>query len=180
MIFLQGHDISEAYASRIYNKYGAETIDTMRSDPYLLIRDIRGIGFIKADQVAKKIGIAKDSPERVRAGILFTLDDLVDKGHVYVPLKDLIETTADMLDLDAESVVESLEYLKQQRKIIDDDGRVYLSCLYDNELELSRRLKLIAATRRTGQSPQNKEIREIISEIEKNGATNHSFTETPH
>ena len=78
MIFLQSHDISSAYATRIYEEYQADTIDKMRSNPYRLMQDIRGIGFIKADQVAKKLGIAQDSPDRIRAGIIYCINNLID------------------------------------------------------------------------------------------------------
>ncbi len=168
MIFLQGHDISEAYATRIYEKYGADTIDTMRRNPYQLIHDIRGIAFIKADQVAMKFGMAKESPERVRAGILHILDDLMSNGHVYIPLKNLIETAAETLDLDALIVVESLEYLKKQGEVVDDDERVYRSAMYADELELAQRLKLIASTPLTGLSLPKEKLESIVGEIEQN------------
>jgi len=167
MIFLRSHDISETYAVRIYEKYGTETIDRMRSNPYRLIRDFRGIGFIKADQVATKLGIAKDSPERVRAGILNCLDEMVEKGHVYVPLTELLETTAETLDLDAGTVAESLEYLETRREVVIDDQRVYPKELYDSECELAQRLTLISSRRRPGAIPDRDETERMVSEIER-------------
>ena len=83
MIFLQSHDISSAYATRIYEKYGDETIDKMRKNPYRLIKDVKGIGFIKADQIAQKLGIAQESPERVRAAASCTVSTILTIKAMY-------------------------------------------------------------------------------------------------
>ncbi|MFC1560940.1 ATP-dependent RecD-like DNA helicase [Candidatus Latescibacterota bacterium] len=166
MIFLQSYDISPAYASRIYETYGSETIDKMRKNPYRLIQDIRGVGFIKADQVATKLGISKDSPDRIRAGIMYCLNNLVDNGHIYAPLTSLVETVAETLDLDAALVLETFESLKKRKEIVADEERVYRADLYKCENELSQRLKLIAATPRPGHIPGREEIEAIVNTIE--------------
>ncbi|HUT63762.1 MAG TPA: ATP-dependent RecD-like DNA helicase, partial [Anaerolineae bacterium] len=166
MIFLQAHDISEAYAARIYEKYDTDTIDKMRSNPYRLIKDIRGIGFVRADQLAMKLGIAKTSPERVKAGIMHCLDEFVEKGHVYVPLVTLLESAAERLDLDVSVVMEALEYLKKYRAVIADNERVYRAALYDYESELSQRLKLTAGTSRLGSIPGRQQVELMVTDIE--------------
>ncbi|MCD6308622.1 MAG: ATP-dependent RecD-like DNA helicase, partial [Candidatus Latescibacteria bacterium] len=166
MIFLQSHGISEAYASRIYEQYGADTVDALRSNPYRLIRDIRGIGFIKADQVASKLGLAEDAPDRVRAGILYCLDELVDKGHVHLPQDRLIEAAAETLGLDVDIVLGSVDYLKKQKLIEVDDDRVYPRDLYDREIEISQRLHLIAMTPRTVPPPKPGQIEALVEGIE--------------
>jgi len=166
MIFLHAHDISEAYASRIYEKYEADTIDKLRSNPYRLISDFRGIGFIKADRIAKKLGIAENSPERVHAGILYCLDELFDKGHVFVPMTTLIESAAEMLNLDSAFVLDNIDYLKKNREIIIDDDRVYRKNLFASEFELAQRLKLIAAASRSLPVPPLGKLKEMIREIE--------------
>jgi len=154
MIFLQAHDISPAYASRIYDKYQDETIDKMRKNPYRLIKDIRGIGFIKADQVATKLGIAKESQDRIRAGIMYCLDNFIDIGHVYVPLTDLVETAAETLDLDASIVLDTVENLKKRKKIVANEERVYRSDLHELEIELSQLLRQVVAASQPGQRPE--------------------------
>lgn len=166
MVFLRAHDISEAYASRIYQKYGTDTTDMMRRDPYRLIEDIRGIGFIKADSVATKLGIAKDSPERIRAGILFRLNDMTDKGHVYVPVQTLVEAAAETLDLDAAIVTETLDYLRKSSQVVVEEERVYPRELYESEVEVAQRLKLIGGRKRFGVIPERREVEKMIAEIE--------------
>jgi len=167
MIFLQSYGISSTYASKIYEQYGHETIDKMRSNPYRLINDFRGIGFIKADQIASKLGIAKDAPDRIRAGIMYTLDSLIDNGNVYIPVTTLVEAAAETLDVDAALVLEAIENLKKREDVVVDEHRVYRHDLYRAETELSQRLKLIAATPRAGKFPQRSEIEAMISALEK-------------
>ncbi len=167
MIFLQTHDISPAYASKIYEKYTDETIDMMRSNPYRLIDDIRGIGFIKADYVATKLGIAKDSYDRVRAGIMYCLNDLIDKGHIYVPLVQLAETASALLDCDSSRVLDVIRILKKRSEVIANEERVYRTDLFKYESELSQLLKLVATTPCAGQIPRETEVAGMIEKIEK-------------
>jgi exodeoxyribonuclease V alpha subunit len=81
MIFLQGVGVSTSLAVKIYKKYGDESIVTVRQQPYKLAADIWGIGFKTADAIAASVGIARDSPERIRAGLAYTLSEAADDGH---------------------------------------------------------------------------------------------------
>ena len=87
MLFLQGHEVSSAYAARIYRQYGNESIRVVKENPFRLADDIFGIGFLTADKIAGKLGIPKDSEIRAEAGILYVLRKLADEGHVYYPLQ---------------------------------------------------------------------------------------------
>ncbi|MFC1490866.1 ATP-dependent RecD-like DNA helicase [Candidatus Latescibacterota bacterium] len=166
MIFLQSYDISAAYASRIYDTYGSETIDKVRKNPYRLIKDIKGVGFIKADEVATKLGIKKDAPDRIRAGVLYCLDCTVDNGNVYSPLTPLVESAAETLDIESSIILETVESLSKSGAIYADEERVYRADLYLCEDQLSKRLKLIAATPLQGKLPGEKEIEAMVAEIE--------------
>ncbi|MFC1538879.1 ATP-dependent RecD-like DNA helicase [Candidatus Latescibacterota bacterium] len=168
MIFLQSYDISAAYASKIYDTYGSETIDKLRKNPYRLIKDIRGVGFVKADQIATKLGIVKDAPDRIRAGILYCLDSMVESGHVYAPLTPLVEQAAETLDLDASIILETVEYLNKTGEISADEERVYRADIYRYEDQLAKRLRLIASTPMPGELPGEKEIDAMVAEIEGN------------
>ena len=68
MLFLHSHGVSTSRAVRIYKTYGEQAIEKVRSNPYALAKDIYGIGFATADQIAQKIGIPKESINRARAG----------------------------------------------------------------------------------------------------------------
>ena len=73
MIFLQGVGVSTSLAVKIYKKYGDESEQTVQQQPYKLASDVWGIGFKTADTIAASVGIAKDSPERIKAGLAYTL-----------------------------------------------------------------------------------------------------------
>ncbi|MCS6872931.1 MAG: helix-hairpin-helix domain-containing protein, partial [Anaerolineae bacterium] len=99
MIFLQGLGIGNRLAVKIYKEYGANTIAAIRTNPYQLARDIEGIGFRKADQIARGLGIAPDAPSRIEAGVLYALETLTNDGHVYAPRAVLTEKVKELLSL---------------------------------------------------------------------------------
>ena len=83
MLFLQSHEVSSAYATKIFKQYGDDAIEVVTENPYRLADDIFGIGFITADKIAEKFGFEKDSILRIESGILFTLHSLSNEGHVH-------------------------------------------------------------------------------------------------
>lgn len=91
MMFLTNHGISLTYAQRILKLYGEEAVEVIAANPYQLAVDINGIGFMKADAIAKSIGIAPDSPERIRAAILYQLQQSEERGHCYQTTAKIIE-----------------------------------------------------------------------------------------
>jgi exodeoxyribonuclease V alpha subunit len=147
MIFLQSYEISPAYATRIYNNYRGDTISRLRDNPYRLIADIRGIGFIKADQIAANLGIDRNAPTRIRAGIIYCLDAASDEGHVYLTETVLVELAAKTLDLDTADVMTVLGDMKNSGKVSFEDDRIYRSDLAGAERELAILLAAIARTR---------------------------------
>src|SRR6266581_3099817 len=90
MIFLQGVGVSTSLAVKIYKKYGDESEQTVQQQPYKLASDVWGIGFKTADTIAASVGIAKDSPERIKAGLAYTLSEAADDGHCYLPESELV------------------------------------------------------------------------------------------
>ena len=167
MIFLQSYDISAAYALRIYEKYRNETIDRMRRNPYQLIRDIRGIGFLTADRVAMKLGVEKDSPDRIRAGVLHVMTELADRGNIFSNITPLVESAAETLDVDAAAVQEQIEHLLKTGLLKRDGDRVYDTVLYDYESEIARRLRAIAESKRTAKPMGFGELSRLIADVEQ-------------
>jgi exodeoxyribonuclease V alpha subunit len=121
MLFLQSHGVGSGYAARIFKHYGSRSIAVVRQNPYRLSGDIFGIGFVTADQIAAKLGIAKDAGMRVEAGILYVLNQLADEGHVYFPYEPLILKCCDILAVDREVVIRSLEKLARNQKIFIEE-----------------------------------------------------------
>src|SRR6202048_1050097 len=89
MLFLHSNGVGTSRAVRIYKTYRAEAVQLISENPYRLARDIRGIGFCTADQIAAKLGIEKTALIRVRAGIAYALTEAMDEGHCGLPAEEL-------------------------------------------------------------------------------------------
>jgi exodeoxyribonuclease V alpha subunit len=148
MAFLFSHGVSTTRAFRIHKVYGDKAIELVQRDPYCLSRDIRGIGFLIADQIAMRLGIAKDSDLRARAGLEFVLGELTSNGHCAYVRNDLLSRTAELLEIDLEIIERALDYSVEAKRLIlrtDVQGRdlVYLPDLYFAEIELAKKLQTL-------------------------------------
>lgn len=132
-MFLQAHDISVALAGRIYGKYGEEAIATIERDPYQLARDIQGIGFRTADAVASKLGMSTRSVSRYVAGLLYTLSQAADAGHIYLPKAELLEAASKLLHAPRPEIEPALLDVLQRGEAVLENDRVYLSAFHTAE-----------------------------------------------
>ena len=117
MIFLQSVGISPTYAHKIFKYYGNQSITKVQQNPYILAKDVHGIGFKLADNIAKKMGIQHDSPQRIEAGIEFILGELSSNGHVCYPLEDFLKESSEKLEVDLEKIRDRLQILKENQRI---------------------------------------------------------------
>ncbi|NNF98943.1 MAG: ATP-dependent RecD-like DNA helicase [Desulfobacteraceae bacterium] len=152
MVFLQSHGVGSGYAAKIFKTYGRDAISVVTKNPYGLTRDIRGIGFITADRIAEKLGIARESSFRIQAGVIFVLSQLADDGHVYAPRELLISRACEMLAVDAHLVAQALPVIENEREIVIEDivsklpsegnaGKaIYLTQFYRCETQIAGRL----------------------------------------
>jgi exodeoxyribonuclease V alpha subunit len=158
MLFLQSHEVSSGYATKIFKQYGNRSIAIVKGNPYRLATDIFGIGFIIADSIAEKLGIPKDSPLRVEAGILYVLLQLSDEGHVFYPYEPLVAKSREILGVDREVVVKAIGAMVIDRKLDIEDlnesieefkennKAVYLPKFHLCETSISHRLKTLSIT----------------------------------
>lgn len=98
--FLVEHRISPNLSTKIYERFKNKTIDIIKSDPYILAREIRGIGFHTADTIALNLGASPTSPKRLRAGIQFALEEGADDGHCYLTRQILLDRARTLLGID--------------------------------------------------------------------------------
>lgn len=144
MLFLHEHGVGSSRAVKIFKAYGAESIDVMRANPYRLARDIRGIGFKTADQIATRLGFGKTAPERIRAGISHALSEATKDGHCAVPKADLFELCSKLLEVPSGLAEEALEAELLEGTVICDsiDGTdcVFLASLYHSERGAAEKL----------------------------------------
>ena len=140
MLFLQGHGVSTAFASKIYREYGKESVSKVQENPYRLADDIWGIGFKTADGIASKMGYGKDDPRRVRSGILYTLSQLADEGHCFATGEQLLGTAAELLDVGEEAIGAVLADMSGAGDVITDGEAIYLPPFHYAECGVARRL----------------------------------------
>jgi exodeoxyribonuclease V alpha subunit len=165
MIFLQGLGVSLAYAARIRKVYGAEAVQKVRENPYRLARDVPGIGFLVADRIARGMGVNADSPLRIAAGVLHTMESFVDEGQSCAPLEALIHRASEMLGAAAERAAEAVQQLVLEGAALREDDAVYLPRLHRAEVELATGLKELLSSPR----PPPPELRETaqLSETQR-------------
>jgi exodeoxyribonuclease V alpha subunit len=148
MLFLHSNGVGTSRAVRIYKTYGADAVQLISENPYRLARDIRGIGFRTADQIAVKLGIEKTALIRVRAGISYALAEAMDEGHCGLPAEELLALTQKLLEVPAELVETALGLELQGGAVIADDldGRrcVFLAGLHRAEREIAAKLRTLA------------------------------------
>jgi exodeoxyribonuclease V alpha subunit len=118
MVFLSGVGVSTSLAVRIYKAYADDSISVVRSEPYRLASEVWGMGFKTADTIAQAVGIPHDSPERIKAGLQYTLSEASDNGHCYLPESDLIREAAKILQVDQTLISPCLDQL------VSEDGVV--------------------------------------------------------
>ena len=149
IIELQSHELTINTILKLYKAYGEDTKRVLEANPYQIIKDIDGFGFLTADKIALKLGYEKKGDERIKAGIMYTVTDVADKlGHTYLYHDDLLYRTIDLLALDRafdEDLVETcLRKLEDENEIISlevEEREVIMSkVLYDNEKYIAKKL----------------------------------------
>ena len=126
MLFLQSHNVSTSHAAKIYKTYQNEAISIVTENPYRLADDIYGIGFVTADTIAQKLGVGKNDPHRIQAGIKYVLSQKADAGHVFQHSQELIEASSDILEQDPKTIEMGVLALTQKEEIIlsQKDGSI--------------------------------------------------------
>jgi len=168
MLFLQGHDVSTAHATRIYKHYGAESIDVVRENPYRLADDIWGIGFKTADTIASKLGFEKTAYARLRGGLMYTLNRLAEDGHCYALRLQLTETGAKLLEVEENLFSPALDQMIANRDVItapvpeSEDVAIYLPPFFYAEVGVQNRMRGIAAGEAATIRPAQVSMREDI------------------
>ncbi len=147
-IFLQGLGITPAFCQKLYLRYGAQTVDVIRANPYRLAEEVDGIGFLKADAIAAELGIAKDSPERMNAAAVFTMNQETTNGHVCLPEEYFIHATAELAGQPPELARCGIDRALNRRQIVKLNDCYYTAALARAETELPGLVQTLAAAKR--------------------------------
>ncbi len=151
MIFLQGYGVSSKMATRIFQHYGSDTINKVKENPFALADEVFGIGFMRADEIARNMGLERDSQHRIRAGLHYALNQLAKEGHVFMPRPALVEKAGQMLGIDNDELIEAVlgseifvnKLVGEKLEMPDgsDVEAVYLWSFYHAERSAASRLR---------------------------------------
>jgi exodeoxyribonuclease V alpha subunit len=148
MVFLHSNGVSTSRAVRIYKTYGDDAVEKVRANPYLLARDISGIGFKSADEIARKLGIPEDSILRARAGLSHALSEAGGNGHCALPKDVLLKNAADLLAMDSVILQRALSEMLAEGELEEDgitgEDLIFLPPIRRAEVEVASRLARLA------------------------------------
>jgi len=152
-LLLEQSGLGSRYASRIHDRYGDGALDVVRHDPYRLAREIWGIGFVRADALARGQGTAPDDPERIAAGIVHTLRRSAELGDVYMPEEELVRHATDLLAVDQVDVERGVGEAVRGALVVREDDRIYTVGLHRAEVQATALLHALLAERDDGRLP---------------------------
>ena len=161
MLFLQSHQVSTAHATRIFKTYGNDSIAMVTENPYRMADDIWGIGFRTADMIAQKLGFDREKYQRLRSGMIYTLNQLADSGHCYATRHMLLETGRKLLEVDEGLLNMTLDQMIRDKDVIAEplptehelledelpENAIYLPAFFFSELGIARRIRKLVASR---------------------------------
>ena len=147
-IFLQTHGLSVNQCLKIYKKYGASSVDTVKNNPYILCDEISGIGFKTSDKIARSLGIEVDSPFRIQSGIRYVINEFCANGHTFMPKDELIKEASNVLTVSEDIIEENIKNAALDRKIklekVNDKEGVFTIPNYYCELGITNRILTLA------------------------------------
>ena len=171
VMFMQKYGISNSMAIKLYDEYGSQIKNIILNNPYKLAREVNGIGFKRADEIAAKTGVRLDSEFRIQCGIIHCLKEATGDGHTYLPREELIQSAYELLGVYESDIERQLDELRIERQLIEvkseDRLNIYLSEYYN--IEKSCAVKLLTLTGysdRISASELDREIKSIESELD--------------
>jgi exodeoxyribonuclease V alpha subunit len=168
VLFLQEYGISAATASRVYKVYGDDSKKRICENPYSLIDDIWGIGFVKADAIAVKIGFDINSYKRLKAGLIYALQNAATEGHAYLPKAELETAAAELLGVPPEQIIYTIDHCVNSGILICKEECLYLPYLHAAESGVAQRLAERLGSGGGGQRRlSDREVNEFIAKYEK-------------
>lgn len=157
-LLLEQSGLGSRYAARIHERYGDAALDVVRHDPYRLAREIWGIGFVRADALARGQGTQPDDPERIAAGIVHTLRRSAELGDVYLPAEELVRQATELLGIDVLDVERGMESSVRDAMVVREEERIYTVGLHRAEVSAAALLHGLLASRDDGRIPFREDV----------------------
>ena len=167
---LYGYDLSPKLVMKIFKRYQYQALEIIKENPYRLIEDIEGVGFLRADELAKRLGISLDDPRRIRAALLYVLDQIaIQRGHTYVYHKQLVQSALQYLNqksaqlLDFSQIDQQIQSLIQKKKIYIEGEFLFIPLLVNSEKGIVESILRL----QTKDSINDKELEEVMKRLVK-------------
>lgn len=173
MVQLNEWGFGPQLSMRIYQTYREEVLELLRENPYRLIEDIEGIGFQRADELGRQLGITGNHPSRVKAAILHTMNLAVQSvGHVYLEAENVLPEVKRLLEssqraeVPFDNISQAVIELVEEGKLCGEGRRLYIPTLYYSEIGIVSKLDRIMENDHSDKFPVS-EIRKAIGEAEE-------------
>ena len=183
-IMIRLHDLGfgPKLSMAIYQFYQSETLHVLEKNPYQLVYDVKGIGFQKADNLARNSGVKFNDTERLKAGLLYTLEEeCIKQGHTYLTYNHIIEVTKEILSNEqGEEVIEApqlervIQLLSEENKLISDNDRVAIPSLYYSELKSVQNLYRIKTYKNKLKQIEQSDLQIHIGSIEETNGVSYA------
>lgn len=148
IMYLQEFGLTQGQCMKIYRTLGKESINKIKQDPYMLCREIKGIGFSIADKIANQIGIDKNSESRIKSGIDFVISRFCGYGNTFMPMEDVLAETKSLLLVDEEEIASSIYSLVIEKNLyvnkINDKEAVFLPLYYHSEVGIRDKIAMLS------------------------------------
>ena len=150
MIQLNEWGFGPQVAMKIYQAYREETIDVLTKNPYRLIEEVEGVGFVRADELGYKLGIQGNHPDRIKAAIFHLLHTAsLSEGHVFLYAEQLLESVKSLLEsaqreeISYEAITKCCIELSEEKRIVGEINRFYIPSLYFSEVGISSKIETL-------------------------------------
>ncbi len=143
MLFLKSYNVSTTLATKIFKQYGSQSIQTVTENPYRLADELWGVGFKTADDIASKLGFEHERFERLRSGILYSMNKFSEAGHCYAVITELMASAVELLEVQENLISAAIHTMLSEKDLILEDEAIYLPIYYYSEVGVARRLKAI-------------------------------------
>ncbi|MFC0188061.1 ATP-dependent RecD-like DNA helicase [Fictibacillus aquaticus] len=172
MILLHPYGIGPQLSSKIYQTYKEQAVHVLQNEPYRLITDVDGIGFHRADEIGRGLGMGHEHPERIQAACLFVLKETGnDAGHTYLPSDMLLHEVKKLLASGSHSVDEmvifrELQNMEEEKKLIIKEERVYHPALYHAESGVAKKIAELACDKQYEKAFKKGDFKKTLKETE--------------
>jgi len=163
---LYGLGMAPSLVMKVFKTYGKRALSVIHQDPYQLIAEIEGIGFVGVDEIASKLGISTADTRRIRAVLMHVLGEMAYRsGHTYLMRAQLMQSVLKFLqgDVEEDVVAGELRELLRLKHVVEDEGRFYLAALFNCERKVALSVKHL----QSGEAMSDKRVVKAFDVVKK-------------